>query len=99
MKGRIAVPREHFPELEEGEHWVTDIEGSSVVNREGENLGTVESVVDNGGQQVLKIEFTAEGKSACASYPLCPPTWKKSIRKRAWCTLTGTPTGINRHAY
>ena len=27
------------------------------------------------------------------------PTWKKSIRKRAWCTLTGTPTGINRHAY
>ena len=72
MKGRIAVPREHFPELEEGEHWVTDIEGSSVVNREGENLGTVESVVDNGGQQVLKIEFTAEGKKRMRLIPLVP---------------------------
>lgn len=70
LRGKIAIPRSEFPDLDAGEHWVTDLEGCRVVNRAGLDLGTVDCVVDNGGQSVLKILFEVEGKTKSRLIPM-----------------------------
>lgn len=72
LRGQIAIPRSEFPDLNEGEHWVTDLEGCRVVNNAGVDLGTVDCVVDNGGQSVLKILFEADGKKKTRLIPMVP---------------------------
>ncbi|HBC69775.1 MAG: 16S rRNA processing protein RimM [Duodenibacillus sp.] len=56
LRGRIALLREDFPELEEDdEHWAVDIIGCRVVNLEGEELGVVADISDNSVQDILVV--------------------------------------------
>lgn len=51
----VAVPRETLPEPEEGSYYWSDLIGLAVVNLEGEALGSVQSLFDNGAHDVIEI--------------------------------------------
>jgi 16S rRNA processing protein RimM len=57
IKGaRVAVPRSEFPPLPEGEYYWTDLIGSTVLNRDGVQLGRVTALSNNGAQDLLNVE-------------------------------------------
>lgn len=51
----IAVPRDRLPPPPEGRHYWTDLIGLRVINRDGAELGTVESMMDTGAHAVLVV--------------------------------------------
>lgn len=53
---RLFVSRASFPTAGEGEYYWVDLIGLSVVNREGQLLGTVTDLLDTGAHSVLRIE-------------------------------------------
>lgn len=56
LKGsEVAVPRDRLPPAAAGEYYWTDLEGMEVLNREGQHLGTVDSLFTNGAQSVLVV--------------------------------------------
>jgi 16S rRNA processing protein RimM len=56
LKGTaISIPRSEFPELPEDEYYWTDLIGLDVVNLQGEALGKVTDMMDNGAQSILRI--------------------------------------------
>jgi 16S rRNA processing protein RimM len=58
FRGReIAVPREALPATAADEMYETDLLGLRVVNGSGEELGTVEGVLDNGVHRVLQVRW------------------------------------------
>ena len=60
LRGQIALFRENFPDLaDQDEHWAVDIIGCRVINREGEELGTVCDISDNGVQDILVVRSNA----------------------------------------
>ena len=60
LKGvRVFVSRAEFPQAAEGEYYWIDLIGLAVVNREGEALGTVDSLLDTGPHSVLRVTFDA----------------------------------------
>jgi 16S rRNA processing protein RimM len=57
LKGRtIAIARSDFPALNDGEHYLSDVVGYRVVNREGCELGTVSGIRSGAGTQWLELE-------------------------------------------
>ncbi|SMG15847.1 ribosome maturation factor RimM [Paraburkholderia susongensis] len=60
---RVYVSRDEFPALEADEFYWVDLIGMDVVNLAGLNLGRVASMIDNGAQSVLRIEYPATDKS------------------------------------
>jgi 16S rRNA processing protein RimM len=52
----IGVPRAALPALAKGEVYLVDLVGLSVVNRQGETLGRVMSVVESGAHGLLRVE-------------------------------------------
>jgi 16S rRNA processing protein RimM len=63
LKGAaVSVPRSEFPALQEDEFYWSDLIGLNVVNLQGEALGTVTDMMDNGVQSILRITpVVAEG--------------------------------------
>lgn len=62
LKGaEVAVARSAFPALAAGEVYLADLMGARVVNRAGEELGSVQGLRSNGVQQLLEV---AQGESA-----------------------------------
>jgi 16S rRNA processing protein RimM len=57
----VGVMREAFPAPAEGEVYQADVLGLRVVNRQGEELGRVEELMDNGAHVVLRVRH-AEGE-------------------------------------
>jgi 16S rRNA processing protein RimM len=56
LKGaRIFVSRATFPKTEADEYYWIDLLGLAVVNREGQSLGEVADLIDNGPQSVLRV--------------------------------------------
>jgi 16S rRNA processing protein RimM len=56
LKGwRIAVGRDDFPPLPEGEYYWVDLVGAQVVNRQGLTLGTVRGLRSNGAHDILEV--------------------------------------------
>lgn len=56
LKGaRVFVSRGSFPTPDAGEYYWVDLIGLTVVNREGETLGTVADLLDTGPHCVLRI--------------------------------------------
>jgi 16S rRNA processing protein RimM len=56
LKGReVAVPRADLPEPADGEFYWFELEGLSVVNRAGDRLGRIDSILDNGAHSVLVV--------------------------------------------
>ena len=57
MRGaRIFIARSSFPTAGDGEFYWIDLIGLSVVNRQGEALGTVVGLLDTGAHSVLRIQ-------------------------------------------
>ena len=54
--GVVAVARGDFPTLGEGEHYLGDVVGYRVVNREGLELGTVAGVRSGAASQWLEVQ-------------------------------------------
>ncbi|MFM2119548.1 MAG: ribosome maturation factor RimM [Pseudomonadota bacterium] len=52
---RIHVPRSSFPTAGDGEYYWVDLIGLDVVNREGQTLGQVTRLMDNGAQSLLCV--------------------------------------------
>ncbi|MDP5007855.1 MAG: ribosome maturation factor RimM, partial [Glaciimonas sp.] len=56
LKGsEVHVRRSHFPALEEGEFYWLDLIGLTVENLQGEQLGVVTDMMDNGAHPILRI--------------------------------------------
>jgi 16S rRNA processing protein RimM len=55
-KRDIAIPREALDEANEGEHYWIDLIGATVVNPLGEHLGTVETLMETGANDVLVVK-------------------------------------------
>lgn len=52
---RIFVARSSFPTAGDGEYYWVDLLGLTVLNREGQTLGTVADLIDTGAHSVLRI--------------------------------------------
>ena len=56
LKGNaVQISRRHFPALSDGEFYWVDLIGLQVDNLQGENLGVVDSMMDNGAHPILKL--------------------------------------------
>lgn len=56
LKGaRVFVPRSSFPTADPDEYYWVDLIGLTVVNLQGESLGTVTGLLDTGPHSVLRI--------------------------------------------
>lgn len=51
----VSIDRADLPELEDGEFYISDLEGMKVQNETGKEVGVVESHFDNGVQYILTI--------------------------------------------
>jgi 16S rRNA processing protein RimM len=58
----VAVPREEFPEAEEGEYYWSDLIGLNVTNQQGVILGLVSDVFETGANDVIVIKDPKDGK-------------------------------------
>jgi 16S rRNA processing protein RimM len=52
----IAVPRAELPAQVEGEYYWSDLVGLSVLNLQGDALGTVDSLLETGANDVLVVK-------------------------------------------
>lgn len=66
LKGRrVWIRRADFPAPEEGEFYWVDLIGCAVVNEQGEALGEVTGLIDNGAHQILQLAYQLpDGKTA-----------------------------------
>ncbi len=61
LKGCVtSVSRADFPELDEDEFYWADLIGLEVKNLQGQTLGIVEEMLDNGAQSILAIRSEAK---------------------------------------
>jgi len=57
LKGAtVQIRRSHFPPLSDGEFYWLDLIGLTVENLQGESLGTVVDLMDNGAQAILQVQ-------------------------------------------
>ena len=71
---RVFIGRTSFPKPNPDEFYWVDLIGLSVVNREGERLGTVAGLLDTGPHSVMRVapEALPEGASAQEAERLIP---------------------------
>ncbi len=55
----VQIRRSHFPPLADGEFYWVDLIGLAVENLEGEALGTVADLMDNGAHPILRVSVPA----------------------------------------
>lgn len=61
LKGAVVqIARSHFPALSDGEFYWVDLIGLTVENLQGESLGVVSGLMDNGAHPILRIAVPAE---------------------------------------
>ena len=56
----IAVPRDELPETDTGEYYWSDLEGLTVVHRDGTVLGKVAYLLETGANDVMVLEGERE---------------------------------------
>lgn len=54
----VWVSRADFPPSEEGEYYWVDLIGAQAENLQGESLGEVVGLIDNGAHQILRVQYT-----------------------------------------
>lgn len=71
LKGAVVqIARSHFPALSDDEFYWVDLIGLAVENMQGESLGVVSDLMDNGAHPILRVAApdaqieTADGKAA-----------------------------------
>lgn len=57
---QIALPRSSLPQAAEDEYYWLDLIGLRVIGQEGVELGTVESVIETGANDVLEVKGEAK---------------------------------------
>lgn len=64
LKGRrVWIRRQDFPAPDENEFYWVDLIGCAVQNEQGESLGEVSGLIDNGAHQILQVSYAApDGK-------------------------------------
>lgn len=76
MKGSVVhIPRSHFPALADDEFYWVDLIGLVVENLQGEHLGVVADLMDNGAHPILRITVPAvadQSKDKAAAELLIP---------------------------
>jgi 16S rRNA processing protein RimM len=56
LKGSVVeIPRSHFPVLDNNEFYWLDLIGLAVLNCQGESLGVVADLIDNGAHPILRV--------------------------------------------
>jgi 16S rRNA processing protein RimM len=56
LKGAtVQIPRSHFPALSDNEFYWVDLIGLEVENLQGEHLGQVSDMMDNGAHPILRV--------------------------------------------
>ena len=60
LEAEISVSRSELPEAEDGSFYWTDLEGLSVVRRDGESIGQVERILETGANDVLVVRGDIE---------------------------------------
>lgn len=61
LKGAtVQVSRSHFPALDDDEFYWVDLIGMAVDNLQGEALGTVADMMDNGAHPILRVKPAAD---------------------------------------
>ena len=64
LKGAVLhVSRRHFPPLEENEYYWVDLIGLSVVNLQGEKLGSISGLMESGAHPILRVDASEENGS------------------------------------
>ncbi|MEC5216661.1 16S rRNA processing protein RimM [Actimicrobium sp. GrIS 1.19] len=57
LKGTsVQIPRSHFPALPDGEFYWVDLIGLEVENLQGQCIGTVHDMMDNGAHPILRVQ-------------------------------------------
>ena len=60
---RIGLPRDAFPDLDDGRYYWTDLIGLEVVDEAGEPLGVVREMIETGANDVMVIRRCGESPS------------------------------------
>jgi 16S rRNA processing protein RimM len=61
LKGAtVRIPRSHFPSLPDDEFYWVDLIGLEVENLQGERLGVVADLMDNGAHPILRVTRETE---------------------------------------
>lgn len=60
VNNNIYIKQSQLPELDEGDYYWSDLEGLTVENLEGETLGTVDSLMETGANDVLVVQGDKE---------------------------------------
>jgi 16S rRNA processing protein RimM len=58
----VAVPREEFPEADDGEYYWSDLIGLNVTNQQDVVLGLVSDVFETGANDVIVVKDPKDGK-------------------------------------
>lgn len=67
LKGfQVWVPRSAFPAPQENEFYWVDLIGAQVTNLQGETLGKVSGLLDNGAHAVLRVTYPAIDRHGAA---------------------------------
>ena len=73
LKGHVVkIARSHFPVLSGNEFYWLDLIGLDVVNLQGEVLGVVADLIDNGAHPILRVVRTDASKSGVEHESLIP---------------------------
>ncbi len=63
LKGTtVRIPRSRFPVLADDEFYWVDLIGLAVENLQGETLGKVAEIIDNGAHPILRVAFAVDGE-------------------------------------
>jgi 16S rRNA processing protein RimM len=74
LKGAtVQIPRSHFPALADGEFYWIDLIGLAVENLQGETLGQLSDLMDNGAHPILRVAVApAPGQEKSSKELLIP---------------------------
>jgi 16S rRNA processing protein RimM len=74
LKGAtVQIPRSHFPPLSDDEFYWVDLIGLAVENLQGECLGLVTDLMDNGAHPILRVALPQVPESETAPQELLIP--------------------------
>ena len=58
----IGVSRDELPKPEDGHYYWSDLTGSTVVHRDGTELGTIKEILETGAHDVMVVQGKKEGE-------------------------------------
>ncbi len=77
----LIIPREDAIELEEGEYYLGDLEGMTIVDEEGNELGILKQVIQTGANDVYEMKRTnMDGAPEGASDVVMIPGIKECVK-------------------